>query len=89
MLFAVTGEEGWNRPEESVGSANHMLREMLVENINAHFADRPDLVEKCTPNYPPGAKRALVDDGRYFAALSATMSVLTLMAYGKSMSRGY
>ncbi|MCR9277024.1 MAG: NAD(P)/FAD-dependent oxidoreductase [Pseudomonadaceae bacterium] len=69
LLEAVTADEGWNRPEESVGEANQMFRDALIENLEMQLGDRPDLLEKCTPDYPPGAKRALIDDGKYLASL--------------------
>lgn len=69
LLEAVTADEGWNRPEESVGEANQMFRDALVENLKLQLAERPDLLEKCTPDYPPGAKRALIDDGKYLQSL--------------------
>ncbi len=78
LLNAVTGQEGWNRPEESVSPANQEFREALVDNLRAHLGDRPDLLEKCTPAYPPGAKRALIDDGRYLQSLKRdNVSLLT------------
>jgi 4-hydroxyacetophenone monooxygenase len=69
LLEAVTVEDGWNRPEESVSAANQMFRDALVENLQEQLADRPDLLGKCTPDYPPGAKRALIDDGKYLRTL--------------------
>jgi len=69
LLQAVTVEDGWNRPEESVSATNQMFRDALVENLKAQLADRPDLLEQCTPDYPPGAKRALIDDGKYLNSL--------------------
>jgi 4-hydroxyacetophenone monooxygenase len=69
LLQAVTVEDGWNRPEESVSAANQMFRDALIENLKVHLSDRPDLLEKCTPDYPPGAKRALIDDGKYLRTL--------------------
>ena len=69
LMEAVQAEEGWNKPEISVGAQNEILREMLVGNLKSHFADHPDLLEKCTPKYPPGAKRALVDDGKWLTTL--------------------
>jgi 4-hydroxyacetophenone monooxygenase len=69
LLQAVRAQDGWNRPEESVSPENQMFRDALVENLKAHLADRPDLLEKCTPDYPPGAKRALIDDGKYLETL--------------------
>ena len=69
LMEGVAVDEGWNKPEVSVGQQNDVLREMLVGNLKAHFEDHPDLLEKCTPNYPPGAKRALVDDGKWLTTL--------------------
>lgn len=69
LLQAVTVQEGWNRPEESVSEANQMFRDALVENLKAQLGDRPDLLKKCVPDYPPGAKRALIDDGKYLRTL--------------------
>jgi len=69
LLQAVTVQEGWNRPEESVSEANQLFRDALVENLRAQLSDRPDLFEKCLPDYPPGAKRALIDDGKYLRTL--------------------
>jgi 4-hydroxyacetophenone monooxygenase len=46
-----------------------MFRDALIENLKVNLGDRPDLLEKCTPDYPPGAKRALIDDGKYLATL--------------------
>ena len=69
LLRAVRAEEGWNRPEESVSSMNQMFRDLLIKNVETVLGDRSDLIEACTPNYPPGAKRALIDDGKYLRAL--------------------
>ncbi len=78
LLAAVRAEEGWNRPEESVSATNQMFRDALVENLKAQLEGRPDLIEQCTPDYPPGAKRALIDDGRYLKSLKRdNVSLLT------------
>ena len=69
LLQSVTAQEGWHRPEESVSEANQAFREALLENLRETLGDRPDLLEKCTPHYPPGAKRALIDDGKYLRSL--------------------
>ena len=42
---------------------NDVVRMMLTEYIKAEFADRPDLLEKVVPTYPPGSKRMLRDNG--------------------------
>jgi len=68
-LQSVAVQEGWHRPEESVSEANEEFRQALLENLQDMLGDRPDLLEKCTPHYPPGAKRALIDDGKYLRSL--------------------
>ncbi len=69
LLAAVTAEDGWNRPERSVSEANEQMREQLLEAMREVIGSEPTLVEQCTPDYPFGAKRALIDDGRWFRAL--------------------
>jgi 4-hydroxyacetophenone monooxygenase len=53
----------------SVSAANEALRVALVQHIEEHYADRPDLLRSQVPNYPPGAKRMLRDNGVWPAAL--------------------
>ncbi|MDB5617301.1 NAD(P)/FAD-dependent oxidoreductase [Tardiphaga sp.] len=67
-LPLVEVEAGWDHPI-SVGSANEGLRLECIEHLKKQLSDRPDLLEKLTPNYPPGAKRMLRDNGVWAAAL--------------------
>lgn len=67
-LPLVEVEAGWDHPI-SVGSANEGLRLECIEHLKMQLSDRPDLLEKLTPNYPPGAKRMLRDNGVWAAAL--------------------
>jgi len=76
LLQAVQAQPGWDRPEESVGELNHQFRESLIANLQDTLAGRPDLIEQCTPDYPPGAKRALIDDGQYLRALMRSNVIL-------------
>jgi len=41
----------------------------LVAHLERQFADRPDLLAKVLPRYPPGAKRMMRDNGVWPAAL--------------------
>jgi 4-hydroxyacetophenone monooxygenase len=52
-----------------VSMANEIVRMLLAEYINVQFAERPDLLEKVMPTYPPGAKRMLRDNGVWAGAL--------------------
>lgn len=53
----------------SVSENNEFLRRQLVARLEEQFFDRPDLLPKATPDYPPGAKRMLRDNGVWAAAL--------------------
>jgi 4-hydroxyacetophenone monooxygenase len=46
------------------------MRQMLTGYIEAELAGRPDLIEACTPHYPPGAKRMIRDNGVWGATLT-------------------
>lgn len=61
-------DENWNR-KDSVSAANEELRQKLFDHLAPQYADRPDLLERVIPSYPPGAKRMLRDNGVWAAAL--------------------
>lgn len=69
LLGAVTSDPEWKRPEHSVSAENEELRELLIENLKDIVGDDTELFDKCVPHYPPGAKRALVDDGAWLRSL--------------------
>ena len=69
LLDAVTGDPKWSQPERSVSADNDTLRELLTANLVEIVGDDPELLAKCIPNYPPGAKRALIDDGTWLRSL--------------------
>jgi 4-hydroxyacetophenone monooxygenase len=63
LLPAATVDPAWPHRERSVGPANDELRAVFTAYIQSQFADRPDLLEKVLPSYPPGAKRIVLDNG--------------------------
>jgi 4-hydroxyacetophenone monooxygenase len=62
-IAGVTVDPEWDGGSESVSMMNEFLRQMMLLHFNEHFGDRPDLLEACTPHYPPGAKRVIRDNG--------------------------
>ena len=50
-----------------MNAANDKLRGQLTEYIKAQLGDRPELIEKVLPTYPPYGKRMLLDNGWYQA----------------------
>lgn len=64
----VQVDPAWDHPV-SVSEKNEELRQVVQSYIETEFADRPDLLPHVIPNYPPGGKRMLRDDGSWAAAL--------------------
>lgn len=67
----------WPHQERSVSELNDTLRAMLAEAIEAQYQDRPDLLAKVVPQYPPAAKRIIVDNGVWAQALKRDNVTLT------------
>lgn len=61
-------EDDWDHPI-SVGRKNEELRQGCLNWLATQYHDRPDLLAKMTPNYPPAAKRMLRDNGVWAAML--------------------
>ena len=69
LLVAARVDPEWDQQTEAVSAANDFVRGMLVDVLRAQVAD-DELFEKMVPHFPPFAKRALRDDGRWTAAVS-------------------
>jgi len=61
-------DPGWERPDRSLNAVNDGHRRYFTRHLTEQLADRPDLMAKCLPQYPPFGKRMLLDNG-WFAAL--------------------
>lgn len=71
LLSMARRDPNWDRTRNSISEANDRLREMLTRGIETQLDDRPDLISKLTPTYPPAAKRMLIDDGEWYRALKS------------------
>ena len=58
----------WTDPDHSLNAVNDGHRRYFTRYLVSQLEDRPDLIEKCLPDYPPFGKRMLLDNG-WFAAL--------------------
>ncbi|WP_428334766.1 NAD(P)-binding protein [Novosphingobium sp.] len=65
----VVMDPAWAGNDLAVSASNAMTREWAVGYVQAKFADRPDLIEKLTPNFPIFSKRIILDNG-WFDALA-------------------
>ena len=53
----------------SVNASNAQRRDILSAWMHSVLAERPDLIEKCTPDYPAMGKRVLQDNGSWLRCL--------------------
>jgi 4-hydroxyacetophenone monooxygenase len=68
-LLGVRVEDEWEPQAQSVSMANDFVRMMLTEYISGEFTGRDDLLAHVIPDYPPGAKRMIRDNGVWAGAL--------------------
>ncbi|OOL33056.1 monooxygenase [Rhodococcus rhodochrous] len=59
----------WEHPDRSINAENERHRKFLTRYFEKQLADRPELIEKCVPDYPPYGKRPLLDHGWFEALL--------------------
>ncbi|WP_017672758.1 NAD(P)/FAD-dependent oxidoreductase [Blastomonas sp. AAP53] len=55
----------WPHPERAVNEINDGHRRHFTRYVEEQLADRPELIEAVLPDYPPFAKRMLLDNGWY------------------------
>lgn len=67
LLPALRKDPTWPHPERSLNRRNERFRLEMLEHIKAQLGQRSELIEKCTPSYPPFGKRILLDNGWYKA----------------------
>ena len=68
LLGAARVDPEWDEHDEAVSACNDFIRSMLRDVLRAQVED-DELFEKLVPHFPPFAKRALRDDGRWPAAM--------------------
>jgi len=64
----VLKDPDWPKDSPSVSAVNEGMRQYAMSHLHAKFADRPDLLEKLTPDFPIFSKRIILDGG-WFDAL--------------------
>lgn len=67
----------WEGAGGGVNERNDLLKAFLENHLERKFADRPDLIEKCRPSYPPAARRLVIDNGWYDALLQANVALVS------------
>jgi 4-hydroxyacetophenone monooxygenase len=59
----------WPQDGRSVSAANEAVRQRQTAQYEQWLGDRPDLLEKLLPKYPPFVKRPTVSHGNFFEAM--------------------
>jgi 4-hydroxyacetophenone monooxygenase len=65
LLAFMRIDPHWSNQERSVNELNDRVRARATEYIHAQLAMKPELIEVCTPDFPPYAQRMIVDNGWY------------------------
>jgi 4-hydroxyacetophenone monooxygenase len=69
-LFSnVLQDPAWAGNDLAVSESNEAIRQYALMYLRGKFADRPDLVEKLTPDFPIFSKRIILDNGWFDALL--------------------
>jgi 4-hydroxyacetophenone monooxygenase len=103
VQFWVTGDRNlefqrvdpdWPHQDRSVSPKNERLRVSLTEYIESQIGDIPGLMEKLVPDYPPYAKRLIIDNGFYQAMRRdnvrlVTSPILEITAAGIRTAEGH
>lgn len=75
-LFAnVLQDPAWAGNDLAVSALNEMTRQYALSYMQQKFADRPDLIEKLTPDFPIFSKRIVLDNGWFDALLRPNVSL--------------
>jgi 4-hydroxyacetophenone monooxygenase len=85
---AVKGDPDWRGPSHAVSETNAQYRDMLLAATQMQAPDRPDLLEKVSPQYPFGGKRPLVDNGAWIGALRRDNVDLVTEPVGRILPHG-
>ncbi len=77
LLRFLRKDPAWTDPEHSVNKTNARHRQEITAYIEEQLASRPELVEKCIPDYPPFGKRILIDAGWYRTLCKPNVELVT------------
>lgn len=77
LLPTVRFDPAWPHPERAMNYRNDSQRRQLTDYLMSQIGDRPDLVSKCLPDYPPYGKRILIDNGWYQSLKRPNVSLVT------------
>ena len=77
LLPFLRKDPEWPHPDRAVNRGNDRHRLELTDFIHAELKDRPDLIAKCVPTYPPYGKRILLDNGWFRTLTKPNVELVT------------
>ena len=77
LLPFLRKDPDWPHPDRAVNKGNDRHRLELTDFIHAELKDRPDLIAKCVPTYPPYGKRILLDNGWFKTLTKPNVELVT------------
>ncbi|WP_068165373.1 NAD(P)/FAD-dependent oxidoreductase [Rhodococcus phenolicus] len=63
MFPALKVDPEWDTSQNSVNGYSESLRRFYMDYLTRKLHDQPDLIEACTPSFPPFGRRILIDNG--------------------------
>jgi 4-hydroxyacetophenone monooxygenase len=67
----------WSNDGRSINEFNERVRLRLTAYIERKLTDRPDLIAKAVPQYPPYSKRVIVDNNWFDMLKKTTVALVT------------
>lgn len=77
LLPFLRKDPAWPHPDRAVNKGNDRHRQELADFILSELKDRPDLIEKCMPAYPPYGKRILLDNNWFKTLTRPNVGLVT------------
>ncbi|MBI5261828.1 MAG: NAD(P)/FAD-dependent oxidoreductase [Bradyrhizobium sp.] len=77
LLPFLRKDPAWPYPDRAVNKGNDRHRQELTDFIVSELKDRPDLIDKCVPTYPPYGKRILLDNGWFRTLTKPNVELVT------------
>jgi 4-hydroxyacetophenone monooxygenase len=77
LLPMMKVDPSWPDLPRSINAANEALRRQMTEYIGEQLAGREDLIPKVLPDFPPYAKRMIIDNGWYEAIRRSDVRLVT------------
>lgn len=77
----------WAATHLSASQANDRVMQVALQHLATTFPDRPDLIEKLTPDFRPYAKRIVKDPG-FYAALNRENATLHRASFAQVHPNG-